>query len=77
MSSNSTFGSKMSLIRPSKGGGVGHGRTGGQPGLGGCRGLISDPNDKYEDILEVMTIFVILRQNDYFETFALSFHQLF
>ena len=25
----------------------------------------------------IMTIFVILRQNDHFETFALSFHQLF
>ena len=24
-----------------------------------------------------MTIFVILRQNDHFETFALLFHQLF
>ena len=62
MSSNSTFGSKMSLIRPSKGGGVGYGRTGGladgrtgrQPGLGGCRGLILDPNDDYEDDLEVL-----------------------
>ena len=44
----------MSLIGPSKGGGVGHGRTGGRPGLGGCRGLILDPNDDYEDVLEVL-----------------------
>ena len=62
MSSNSTFGSKMSLIGPSKGGGVGHGRTGeladgrtgGRLGLGGYKGLILDPNDDYEDILEVL-----------------------
>ena len=54
MSSNSTFGSKMSLVGPSKGGGVGHGRTGGRPGLGGCRGLILDPNDDYEDVSEVL-----------------------
>ena len=54
MSSNSTFGSKISLIGPSKGGGVGHGRMGGRPGLGGCRGLILDPNDDYEDVLEVL-----------------------
>ena len=27
--------------------------------------------------IDLMTIFVILRQNDYFETFALLFHQLF
>ena len=52
----------MSLIGPSKGGGVGHGRmggwadgwTGGRPGLGGCRGLILDPNDACEDISEVL-----------------------
>ena len=54
MSSNLAFESKMSLIRPSKGGGVGHGRMGGRPGLGGFRGLILDPNDNCEDISEVL-----------------------
>ena len=44
----------MSLIGPSKGGGVGQGRTGKRPSLGGCNGLIVDPNDDYEDILEVL-----------------------
>ena len=44
----------MSLIVPSKGGGVGQGRTGGRPGLGGCKGLILDPNDDYKDVLEVL-----------------------
>ena len=29
-------------------------RTGGRPGLGGYNGLIVDPNDDYEDILEVL-----------------------
>ena len=28
-------------------------RTGRRPGLGGCNGLIVDPNDDCEDILEV------------------------
>ena len=28
-------------------------------------------------LLVFMTIFIILRQNDHFETFALLFHQLF
>ena len=44
----------MILIGPSKGRGVAHGRTGRRPGLGGYKGLISDPNDDYEDILEVL-----------------------
>ena len=35
-------------------GGWADGRTGGRPGLGGCRGLILDPNDNCEDILEVL-----------------------
>ena len=30
------------------------GRTGRRPGLGECRGLILDPNDNCEDILEVL-----------------------
>ena len=30
-----------------------------------------------ESIKREMTIFIILRQNDHFETFALLFHQLF
>ena len=30
------------------------GRKGGRPGLGGCKGLILDPNDNCEDILEVL-----------------------
>ena len=54
MSSNLAFGSKRILIGPSKGRGVAHGWTGGRPGLGGYKGLISDPNDDYEDILEVL-----------------------
>ena len=44
----------MSLIGHSKGGGVEQGRTGGRPSLGGCRGLILDPNDDYEDVLEML-----------------------
>ena len=44
----------MILIGPSKGRGVTHGRTGGRPSLGGCRGIILDPNDDCEDILEVL-----------------------
>ena len=44
----------MILIGPSKGRGVAHGRPGRRPGLGGYKGLISDPNDDYEDILEVL-----------------------
>ena len=28
------------------------GRMGKRPGLGGCRGLILDPSDNFEDILE-------------------------
>ena len=44
----------MILIGPSKGRGVAHGRMCGRPGLGGCKGLIMDPNDDYEDILEVL-----------------------
>ena len=55
----------MSLIGPSKGRGGGHGRmdgwvdgrTGGRPSLGGCKGLIMDPNDDCEDILEVLMKF--------------------
>ena len=45
---------KISLIGPSKGGGVGEGRTGRRPDLGGCRGLILDPSDDCEDSLEVL-----------------------
>ena len=44
----------MILIGPSKGRGVAQGWTGGRPNLGGCRGLISDPNGNYKDILEVL-----------------------
>ena len=46
----------MRLIGPCKGGGVRRGRTRGRttPSLGGCRGLILDPNDDCEDILEVL-----------------------
>ena len=44
----------MILIGPSKGRGVTHGRTCRRPGLGGCKGLIMDPNDDCEDILEVL-----------------------
>ena len=54
MSSNLAFQSKMILIGPSKGRGVAHGRTGRRPSLGGYKGLILDPNDDYEDILEVL-----------------------
>ena len=45
----------MILIGPSKGRGVAHGRMGGRPGLGGCKGLISDPNADFEDIFDIYT----------------------
>ena len=44
----------MILIGPSKGRGVAHGWTSGRLCLGGCKGLIMDPNDHYEDSLEVL-----------------------
>ena len=62
-SSNSTFGSKTRLIGPFKDGGVGRGGRGGGKqhqvweSVGGCRGLILDPNVDCEDILEVVMKF--------------------
>ena len=47
-------------------------------GIGtGERKIVGD--DEVSEVQELyrMTIFVILRQNDHFETFALLFHQLF
>ena len=35
-------------------GGWADGQTGRRPGLGGCNGLIVDPNDDCEDSLEVL-----------------------